>query len=578
MRPIDRLRTTLLSERQRTAATGDSSRRGFLRSGAAALAAALLPPPRRARAAPPAPSSRVEQEDAPRASEAYAQGDVRGYGIVPNSNAAASANTRALKALVDPAGSFTGTLYFPNTTGSDVYYFNDLIAFHDGVQLDLKGCALNFTKTGDKRDSASGFIHAIRDFTIANGALVTSYVANGGYNTGNAMAFGGRGMDSALFPNLYDRLLPAPMGNITVRNLRIMAAASDNAARGIFMLGGFDGVAIDNVWIEGQGRLAGGIYYEFGWATNEPKETDRQSSHARNIRITNLTVTNVINEAFGAQGGYDILIDGLRMSNCGHGCLIGTGEALYFRPWVPGSERNRRASFAVRNVLGEAIRNVGLWVTGASKLSGSYLDNPPAHDNPYGLSADQQTDLIDFSAEQFSLSGTGKNFGILSSAATTQIGNGTLVGFNRGIVTTQECTRFDIESVKILDSASFGIQIGQNVSIHAPPRPAAGVIRDCLIAGSGTAGKSAGLFIGTTQSCLIENCRLGYDLSTDGKSESTQTQAVSIAADAAGVTCRNNYVAATADGAVAYVLAGAVRRNCRIENARGIKTATGPWQ
>jgi hypothetical protein len=266
------------------------------------------------------------------------------------------------------------------------------------------------------------------------------------------------------------------------------------------------------------------------------------------------------------------------MSNCGHGCLIGTGEALYFRPWVPGSERNRRASFAVRNVLGEAIRNVGLWVTGASKLSGSYLDNPPAHDNPYGLGADQQTDLIDFSAEQFSLSGTGKNFGILSSAATTQIVNGTLVGFNRGIVTTQECTRFDIESVKILDSASFGIQIGQNVSIHTPPRPAAGVIRDCLIAGSGTAGKSAGLFIGTTQSCLIENCRFGYDLSTDGKSESTQTQAVSIAADAAGVTCRTNYVAATADGAVAYVLAGAVRRNCRIENARGIKTATGPWQ
>jgi hypothetical protein len=558
MRHLNWHPTRLLSDRQRKAAKGGPARRRFLRAAAATLTAALLPPPPRA--------------------DTYPQGDVRGYGIVPNSSAAASANTRALKALVDPAGSFTGSLLFPNTTGSDVYYFNDLIAFHDGVHVDLGGCTLSFSKTGDKRDSASGFIHAIRDFTIGNGALVTNYVANGGYNTGNALAFGGRGMDTAFFPNLYDRLLPAPMGNITVRNLRITASASDNAARGIFMLGGFDGVVIDNVLIDGQGRLAAGIYYEFGWATNEPRETERQSSHARNIRISNLAVTNVINEAFGAEGGYDILIDGLRMSNCGHGCLIGTGEALYFRPWVPGSERSRRASFVVRNVVGESIRNVGLWVTGASKISGSYLDNPPAHNNPYGLGADQQSDLIDFSAEQFSLSGMAKNFGILTSAATAQIRNGTLIGFTRGIVTTQECTRFDIESVKILDSASFGIQIGQNVSLHVPPRLADGLIHDCLIAGSGTAGKCAGLFIGTTRSCVVENCRFGYDLGTDGKSESTQTQAVSVAADAGGVTCRNNYIAATADGAVAYVLAGAARRNCRIENARGIKTATGPWQ
>ena len=113
----------------------------------------------------------------------YAKDDVRRYGVAPNSAAAASANTAALKALVDPAETFSGRLSFPNTTGSDVYYFNDLIAFHDGVHLDLKGSTLSFSKIGGPRDTDSGFIHAIRDFVIENGALVTTYQFNGGHKS-----------------------------------------------------------------------------------------------------------------------------------------------------------------------------------------------------------------------------------------------------------------------------------------------------------------------------------------------------------------------------------------------------------
>ena len=557
---------------------GDNPRRGFLRN-LTALAALLLPA-RRALAAlygHRATAAVTDTRDG-QAGAAFAPSDVRHYGIVPNSQGAAAANTATLKTLVDPTGSFTGNLSFANTTGTDVYYFNDLIAFHDGIRLDLGGSTLSFAKTGVKRDSASGFIHAIRDFTIENGSIVTDYVFTGGYDAGNVLAFGGRGLDTALFPAIYDRLLPAPMGNIVVRNLRIRGGTSGGSTRGIFMLGGFDGVLIDGVTIDGQGRLTEGIYYEFGWATNETREQQRHTSHARNIRVSNLTVTNVVNEAFGAMGAYDIVIDGLNVHNVGHACLIGTGESLYYRPWVPSGDLSKRPSFVARNVAGQAITSMGIGVTGASKLEGSYLSNPPANDNPLGITADQQTDLLDFVLDRFSLSGSLKNFGVWTSARNAQISNGSLTGFQRGIVTTQECTQFQIERVKIWDSGSFGIQVGQGVTIHVPPRLATGVVRDCVIAGSGTQAPCAGLYVSTTRSCLIEGCRFGYDRGMDSKSEATQTQAVSAGADAAGVVCRNNNVSATANGAVAYLLAGPPGRGCRIESPHGIATAGGAWR
>lgn len=547
------------------------SRRRFLGGIGTMLAGAVLTSARQ-------PASGQSFQDSPSDSgSSFPADDVRHYGIVPNVEAAASTNTAALSALVNPRGAFTGSLFFANTTGSDIYHFNDLVAFHDGIRLDLRGCTLSFRKTGNPRDAASGFIHAIRDFTIENGTIVTSYEFKGGANTGNALAFGGRGVDTVLFPNLYDRLLPSPMGHIVVRNLRVVAGTTGGNTRAIFMLGGLDGVLIENVSINGQKQLTEGIYYEFGWATNEPAERQRQSAHARNIRVNQLTVSNVLNEAFGAMGAYDILIDGLHVSDVGSACVIGTGEAIYFRPWVPSGDLSRRPSVVIRNVTGALVRTLGIGVTGASKISGSYLDNPPAHDNPFGIDPDHQSDLIDFVLDGFSLSGSVRNFGISTSARSAQISNGVLTGFQRGVVTTQECTNFIMDGVRILDSGSFGIQIGQTVSIHSPPRLATGVIRKCVIAGSGTQGHCAAIIVGTTRSCLIEECRFGYATATDDKAETTQTQAVSVAADASGVVCRNNTVAAVAGGGAAYLLAGAPGRGCRIENPRGIQTASGGW-
>ena len=237
---------------------GDSSRREFLGEVGMALAASLLPLGRAAAASG--------------AGNAFPPDEVRHYGIVPNRADAAAANTAALAALVSPTkGTFSGNLIFPNTTGKDVYYFNDMIAFREGVHINLMNSTLNFSKIGVARDSSTGFLHALRDFSIENGSIVINYTHTAGVNTGNALAFGTRGNDTVLFPNIYDSLLPASMGKIVVRNIHISSNSGGGEGRAILMLGGLDGVLFDTVAIEGQKQLFQGIYYEFGWATNEEK-------------------------------------------------------------------------------------------------------------------------------------------------------------------------------------------------------------------------------------------------------------------------------------------------------------------
>jgi hypothetical protein len=50
--------------------------------------------------------------------------DVRRYGIVANSAEAATANTAALRALLDPrAPDVAGLVIFPNSAGHDSYEF-----------------------------------------------------------------------------------------------------------------------------------------------------------------------------------------------------------------------------------------------------------------------------------------------------------------------------------------------------------------------------------------------------------------------------------------------------------------------
>jgi hypothetical protein len=166
--------------------------------------------------------------------------DVRRYGIVANRADAAHANTLALKQLCSPeisAGGFAGRLVFPNASGSDAYYFDDIITFRDGIRLDLQNCSLIFTKSGaDPNAINAGFIYAVRNFTIENGTIEVRY-PSAGDGQGNAIAIGSRSAPGIkYFPNHFDKLLPAPQGNIRIRNLHL---SSDNPkARLVLALGG----------------------------------------------------------------------------------------------------------------------------------------------------------------------------------------------------------------------------------------------------------------------------------------------------------------------------------------------------
>lgn len=526
------------------------------------------------------PGARAESSSAGATQKVnFAAGDVRRYGLLANNPSAATENTRALTALVSPAGAFAGSIWFPNTSGKDIYYLNDIIPFHDGIQVDLQGCTLHFSKIGVREDTNSGFIFAVRDFSIANGSIVVDYqMGGGGSNAGNALTFGNRGEDSHYFSPTYDSLLASPMGNISVRNLRI--SSNTKGGNGILMFGGLNGVAMENIWIDGSaGALDMGIYYEFGWATNEPKRELRQTSHAHNMRFSNINISNLNTErgqAFGLTGAYSCWIDGLYVKSAKILFQCSPGESAFFRPWAgvdrPGAKRN----IAVRNVVGVGIAGTAIAIAGASSTSGGYL-------RVTGNAAIDQTDLMDCSIDGFSIDGANLDggYGIHSSGEKIDLRNGRITNFSRGLVTTDECTRMTIESVDIFGCKQCGMEIGQNSSIWSPPRQKMGFIRNCFIAGNSiaTPGLFAAIELDRCATFIIEGNRFGYEAAHDGLPETTQGFAVRIGTQANNVVCRCNHTGGVRSGGTAFVnRSGAGAQGNTIANSSGNMSTAGSWE
>lgn len=518
-----------------------------------------------------------ESADTPKFPE-YPRGDVRRYGLIPNNVAAAAANTAALKALVSPSGTFAGSLRFPNTTGKDIYYLNDIIPFHDGIHLDLEGCTLHFSKTGVRDDTNSGFIFALRDFSIANGAVVIDYqMGGGGTSAGSALTFGNRGDESRFFSPTYDSLLPSPMGNIVVRNLRI--SSNTKGGSGIEMTGGLNGVVMENIWIDGSaGSLNNGIYYEFGWATNEPKRELRQTSHAYNMRFSNINISNLNTkdgEAFALAGAYNCWIDGLYVKSAKVLFACTPGESAFYRPWRGIDQIGAKRNIAVRNIVGVGITGTAIGVAGASSKAGGYL-------SVTRNTAIDETDLTDFSVDGFAIDGANSDggYGIHSSSEKLDVRNGRITNFSRGIVTTHECTRMTIESVDIFGCKQCGMQIGQQSSIWNPPRQKMGYIRNCFIAGNSVAspGVFAAIEIDLCATFVIEGNRLGYETAHDGVPETTQGYAVRVGSQSNNVVCRCNHVGGIREGGVAFVNQSAAgMQGNTIENSSGIVSTAGFW-
>ena len=578
------------------------------------------------------PANVAEQNAGVQVDQTIPYGNALRYGLVANQISQAVSNTANLLAIIGnrSPSTYTGPFFFPNLTGSDIYYLSDIIDIRDGVELDLQGCTLSFTKVGGSSfsDSDSGFLFAIRDVVIQNGTVIANYSQSGSswVNAGDCIALGTRG-DSPYFNSpAFDSLMSSPQGNITLRNLHLVC----NHAIGmpIYCLGGLQNVVLENVTMDGGGVAILGLYYEFGWATNESDRSARQTSHAHSWKLTNIRATNFASTATAVtfNGAYGIVVDGLYAANMTTAFAAGTGESLFFRPWIGVDDTGAKHNISLQNIVGENLLGTAIEVGGASKPTGGYLGaawtantafilnatrvnggnwymvtaagTSAASGGPSGtgtaitdggvtwtyLGPNKQTELLEFTLEDFSLtalgSGTqGKSNGAgvrSSGAARATIRGGTIFNHSVGIVTETETTNFTIEGVKIRNSLAQGIQIGLANDIYSPGRLSTGTIRQCFIGGSGAGGTGqSGIQLAQTDSVLIENNRLGYETAHDTFDETTQTYAVRALSGASGVVCRGNYVGTVSGGATAYRNDNATSAGCTVERAQGLQSITG---
>jgi hypothetical protein len=414
----------------------------------------------------------------------------------------------------------------------------------------------------------------VRNFSIENGTIAVKYDMRAiATSAGSAIHIGNRGTDSIYFSPAFDSLLKSPMGNVTIRNLRIRSSVANGNA--IEMTGGLDGIIIENVWIDGQAVLGGGIYYEFGWATSGQTNL-RQTSHAHNMRFSNINVTNLnprVSAAVTLAGAYNCLIDGLYVSSAAAAFNGTSGESLFYRPWAGVDAAGAKHTITLRNVVAHGLDGTGLTLGGAQLAANGYLAARK-------LSAAEQTDLGDYSLDGFSLQGSGGGWGIYTSAAKADIRNGRISGFQRGIVGGDDCTRLLVNAVDVIGCAQSGVQLDIGAAIWDPPRQKMGEIRNCFIAGNGSerAGIFAAVQLDNCAGFLIENNRIGYEPGHDGVSERTQGNAVQLGAHCANVICRDNYVGGVYGAAVAYAHASnnGARGNL-IQSPGGIATSHGSW-
>ena len=480
--------------------------------------------------------------------DGFPPGDIRRYGIVANDPAAASANAKAFKELVAPAGKFSGSVRFPNVSGSDVYHFDDVIVFHDDIRVDLSGSSLMFHKISQLDDANSGFLFALRNFQLENGSIVVDYeMARGITSAGSAIHIGNRGADSVHVAPTYDSRLSMPLGNVVLRNLRIASNVVNGNA--IEMTGGLSGVTVENVWIDGGGRLKGGIYYEFGWATPGPTNL-RETSHAHNLRFVNITVNN-LNHTAGAAvtlaGAYNSILENLYVDGAA-AAFVGTpGESLNYRPWKGVDQIGVKRTIVLRNIIASRIGGTAITFTGAQRAANGYLAARV-------VTSAVQTDLGDYYIDGFAIDGTSNGWGILTSAGKVGIRNGRISGFQRGIVLTDDCTQASIDSVDVVGCAQAAIQLDMPSTIWNPPRAKLGEIRNCFLAGNSTqmAGAYPAIDLNTCAGFLIQDNRIGYEPAHDGQAESTQGNAIQLGARCSRVLCLGNYVGGVGAGAVAY--------------------------
>ena len=509
-------------------------------------------------------------------------GDVLRYGIVPNSSGAASSNTSIIKQLCSPevsASGYTGTVRLTNTTGSDVYYFNNIVTFRPGIYIEFDNSTWRLDKSGsDSTAVNAGAIYVVSNFSLRNGTIDVHW-ADAPAAQGHALVIGSRNaVGTTYFPNHYDSLLSYKQGNGLVDNMTFKSNAVN--AQLVTIIGGVRNVTFNNYVLDGQSSGVGGIYYEWGWATYDATPSNRQTSHAHNLTFTNGTARNLRSAfedyAIWLAGAYNSRVDGLKVLN-GYGAVkFSLGEAMFYNPWNPEDLAGAKHNVYINDVVHDTGAGTSIEVLGAQVATGIFGTVIPALGHPADYKA--ETDLLDARITN-TVARNCAGYGILSSAGKLYLGNNYTKGCQRGIVTTDECTIFEIDTPTILDSTSYGIHLGSGSALWSPAREKMGSVRNGFIAGNGTAGVNTdGIVVANARSVIIENNRFGYETSHDGVAEATQTRGVNATNTSSGVRCIGNYVAG-AVGGLGYTLgsSGPDGRGCTIENPQGITAYAGLW-
>jgi hypothetical protein len=565
-------------------------------------------------------------------SQFYPYNDFRRYGILPNDITKATTNTAILKQLWNPALTGpVGVFQLPIVTGADIWYFNANIAMRDYVYLDMNGQTMSWAFATVLADNGAGLLTAQRNVKIENGHITWVLTnASGTSNYGNGLMFGGRQSTPALFPPTYDSLLPAPMGNIVVRNVTLNGTADPTQARAIFMLGGLQNMTFDNINIEGNAALLDGHYYEFGFATNPTDVNSAQSSYMQNARYTNWVVDGCVNSAISGNGATDVMIDGLIATNVNFPIGWGIGEAAFMTPWNPNNVAGAKHGIHIKNVIFSPLvaGGTGITITGTSGTLAAtatfrpqWLANHTYHNNGdvvfnggnlYILTAGQggnsassggptgtgtgitdgaltwaylnkqaSTDLLDVIIEDcHSNAGNVGGYAVrLIGVTQARIRGCYFKGFQRGVDSDADSTRITIEDCVIRDCTGVGIALaGQGATgVYPSGRKSLHAIRNCWIAGSGTSAASAAISLTSVIGAIVEGNRFGYETGHDDVAETTQLFAVSIDAASFGVHVRNNYVAGVSAGNAYAAASGGTSRNNRLENNSGVQTAQGSW-
>lgn len=444
------------------------------------------------------------------------------YGVVATTatSAVRAANTTAMRKLTATVANggaaafqFKGVVWFPN---GDTYNLENGLPFRDGIHLELNGSTLNFSAADSTAMDQNGFLYARRDFSCKNGSIEIDYAASVG-GRGYAIKLNPRSRDSDQGISQFfltnfeeDQSWPPPAwplvpmanrpGNMELRNLRL---TSNNPNGGIIqILGGYEGIVMENLWFDGQSVCPGGIDYEFGFADHGGYPNDAspishsvaagnfltdvryrievvgttdytligsadnnvgtefvatgagtgtgiashywKSSHGcnlflRNVHFINFDVAN--GTCFSMRGAYNVSVENFYADRCYYGISFGMGEAAFNYPGdhdTAGVKRN----LSFRNIVINNHTTTAFSISGTTSRSGYLL--PLAIQQQVDVEQ-QALDLAYAVLENFSFTGPGS--GIAVSGGTISLRNGVVRNCSSGIFNsaTRHLTLDDVD-------------------------------------------------------------------------------------------------------------------------------------